>query len=89
MIPLKKLFKLYVTHFFSNTPEILLRIEVVIDCVMEFHVILFRFWAHIGMSYVFSAWTCYSLYKEYMIVATMRLRFLASERRRPDQFTVS
>jgi hypothetical protein len=24
-----------------------------------------------------------------MIVATMRLRFLASERRRPDQFTVS
>jgi len=24
-----------------------------------------------------------------MIIATMRLRFLASERRRPDQFTVS
>ncbi|CAK8543440.1 unnamed protein product [Lathyrus sativus] len=47
-----------------------------------------RFWAHIGMSYVFSAWTCYSLYKEYMIIASMRLRFLASERRRPDQFTV-
>ncbi|CAI8614163.1 unnamed protein product [Vicia faba] len=47
-----------------------------------------RFWVHIGMSYVFSAWTCYSLYKEYMIVASMRLRFLASERRRPDQFTV-
>ena len=47
-----------------------------------------RFWAHIGMSYVFSAWTCYSLYKEYMIITEMRLRFLASERRRPDQFTV-
>lgn len=47
-----------------------------------------RFWAHIGMSYVFSAWTCYSLYKEYRIIASMRLRFLASEHRRPDQFTV-
>ncbi|KAK7336727.1 hypothetical protein VNO77_17273 [Canavalia gladiata] len=47
-----------------------------------------RFWVHILMSYVFSSWTCYSLYKEYKIVAAMRLRFLASERRRPDQFTV-
>ncbi|WVZ07975.1 hypothetical protein V8G54_021321 [Vigna mungo] len=24
-----------------------------------------RFWAHIAISYVFSSWTCYSLYKEY------------------------
>ncbi|KAK7242974.1 hypothetical protein RIF29_37756 [Crotalaria pallida] len=47
-----------------------------------------RFWAHIVMSYVFSFWTCYSLYKEYKNIARMRLRFLASERRRPDQFTV-
>ncbi|XP_027351064.1 CSC1-like protein At4g02900 [Abrus precatorius] len=47
-----------------------------------------RFWVHIVMSYVFSCWTCYSLYKEYKIVASMRLRFLAAERRRPDQFTV-
>ncbi|RDX87667.1 CSC1-like protein, partial [Mucuna pruriens] len=47
-----------------------------------------RFWAHIVMSYVFSSWTCYSLYKEYKYVAAMRLRFLAAERRRPDQFTV-
>ncbi|TKY62475.1 CSC protein [Spatholobus suberectus] len=47
-----------------------------------------RFWAHIVMSYVFSTWTCYSLYKEYQHVAAMRLRFLAAERRRPDQFTV-
>ncbi|KAG4913127.1 hypothetical protein JHK86_053560 [Glycine max] len=47
-----------------------------------------RFWAHIVMSYVFSSWTCYSLYKEYGIIAEMRLRFLAAERRRPDQFTV-
>ncbi|KAF1898245.1 hypothetical protein Lal_00033011 [Lupinus albus] len=47
-----------------------------------------RFWVHIAMSYVFSFWTCYSLYKEYQNVSGMRLRFLASERRRPDQFTV-
>ncbi|KAH1070121.1 hypothetical protein GLYMA_03G151300v4 [Glycine max] len=47
-----------------------------------------RFWVHIVMSYVFSSWTCYSLYKEYKVIAEMRLRFLAAERRRPDQFTV-
>ncbi|KAI4349548.1 hypothetical protein L6164_010126 [Bauhinia variegata] len=47
-----------------------------------------RFWAHIVMSYVFSCWTCYSLYNEYKNVAEMRLRFMASEHRRPDQFTV-
>lgn len=47
-----------------------------------------RFWAHIVMAYMFTFWTCYMLYKEYKLVATMRLRFLASEKRRPDQFTV-
>ncbi|XP_042475228.1 CSC1-like protein At4g02900 isoform X1 [Macadamia integrifolia] len=47
-----------------------------------------RFWAHMVMLYVFTFWTCYTLYKEYQIVAFMRLRFLASENRRPDQFTV-
>ncbi|XP_057719368.1 CSC1-like protein At4g02900 [Arachis stenosperma] len=47
-----------------------------------------RFWVHIGMSYLFSFWTCFTLYREYKIIAAMRLRFLASERRRPDQFTV-
>ncbi|PSR98410.1 Calcium permeable stress-gated cation channel like [Actinidia chinensis var. chinensis] len=47
-----------------------------------------RFWAHITMVYVFTFWTCYVLQKEYETVASMRLRFLASERRRPDQFTV-
>lgn len=41
------------------------------------------------MAYVFTLWTCYTLYNEYMIVAKMRLHFLAAERRRPDQFTVS
>lgn len=49
---------------------------------------LHRFWAHIVMQYVFSFWTCYVLYKEYKIIATMRLHFIASENRRPDQFTV-
>ncbi|XP_052203306.1 calcium permeable stress-gated cation channel 1 isoform X6 [Diospyros lotus] len=47
-----------------------------------------RFWAHILMAYVFTLWTCYVLQKEYEIVASMRLHFLASARRRPDQFTV-
>ena len=48
-----------------------------------------RFWAHLVMSYVCSFWTFYVLYKEYKKVATMRLEFLASECRRPDQFTVN
>ncbi|XP_058193772.1 calcium permeable stress-gated cation channel 1-like [Rhododendron vialii] len=47
-----------------------------------------RFWAHIIMAYIFTFWTCYVLRKEYETVASMRLHFLASERRRPDQFTV-
>ncbi|KAH9744871.1 CSC1-like protein [Citrus sinensis] len=40
------------------------------------------------MAYVFTFWTCYVLKREYEIVAAMRLHFLASEQRRPDQFTV-
>ncbi|XP_058095114.1 calcium permeable stress-gated cation channel 1-like [Magnolia sinica] len=47
-----------------------------------------RFWTHLVMAYAFTFWTCYVLLKEYEIVATMRLHFLASEQRRPDQFTV-
>ncbi|XP_044983020.1 CSC1-like protein At3g21620 [Hordeum vulgare subsp. vulgare] len=47
-----------------------------------------RFVAHLVMAYVFTFWTCYVLMKEYQIVARMRLRFLALEKRRPDQFTV-
>ncbi|XP_059625811.1 CSC1-like protein At4g02900 [Cornus florida] len=47
-----------------------------------------RFWAHLVMAYVFSFWTWYMLYKEYKIITAMRLHFLASESRRPDQFTV-
>ncbi|KAH7676958.1 Calcium-dependent channel 7TM region putative phosphate domain-containing protein [Dioscorea alata] len=47
-----------------------------------------RFWAHLVMAYVFTFWTCYILYKEYKIITTMRLHFLATENRRADQFTV-
>ncbi|TYI55337.1 hypothetical protein E1A91_D11G134900v1 [Gossypium mustelinum] len=47
-----------------------------------------RFWVHIVMSYVFALWTFYVLYFEYKEVAAMRLRYLASENRRPGQFTV-
>ncbi|XVF26087.1 hypothetical protein REPUB_Repub13aG0269800 [Reevesia pubescens] len=47
-----------------------------------------RFWTHIVMAYAFTFWTMYVLLKEYEKVATMRLQFLASEKRRPDQFTV-
>ncbi|XP_042063727.1 calcium permeable stress-gated cation channel 1-like [Salvia splendens] len=47
-----------------------------------------RFWTHIVMAYAFTFWTCFSLRNEYAKVAEMRLHFLASQRRRPDQFTV-
>ncbi|MQM12252.1 hypothetical protein Taro_045168 [Colocasia esculenta] len=47
-----------------------------------------RFWAHLVMAYAFTFWTCYVLLKEYEKVASMRLHFLASDGRRPDQFTV-
>ncbi|KAI5599543.1 hypothetical protein POPTR_002G226800v4 [Populus trichocarpa] len=47
-----------------------------------------RFWTHLVMAYASTFWTCYVLKKEYEIVAKMRLHFLASEKRRPDQFTV-
>lgn len=47
-----------------------------------------RLWTHIVMAYAFTFWTCYVLIKEYETVANMRLQFLASEGRRPDQFTV-
>lgn len=48
-----------------------------------------RFWTHIVMAYAFTFWTCFVLLKEYETVASMRLHFLASEKRRPDQYTVS
>ncbi|XP_074579317.1 calcium permeable stress-gated cation channel 1-like isoform X1 [Curcuma longa] len=47
-----------------------------------------RFWTHLVMAYAFTFWTCYVLRKEYDIIASMRLHFLMSSKRRPDQFTV-
>ncbi|EXC26245.1 Uncharacterized protein RSN1 [Morus notabilis] len=47
-----------------------------------------RFFVHIGLEYLFTFWTCFLLYKEYGYVASMRLNFLASPRRRAEQFTV-
>lgn len=40
------------------------------------------------MAYAFTFWTCYTLRNEYAKIAEMRLQFLASHKRRPDQFTV-
>nr|GMD94365.1 CSC1-like protein At1g32090 [Ipomoea batatas] len=47
-----------------------------------------KFFVHIGMEYLFTFWTCYILYKEYGRVASMRLKFLASQGPKPEQFTV-
>ncbi|KAL8119594.1 hypothetical protein AgCh_016916 [Apium graveolens] len=47
-----------------------------------------KFFAHISMEYLFTFWTCYMLYKEYERVASMRLKYLASQQRRAEQFTV-
>ncbi|KAL8130235.1 hypothetical protein V2J09_019390 [Rumex salicifolius] len=47
-----------------------------------------RLWIHIIMAYVFSFWTCYVLYKEYEIIAKMRLQYLMLKTRCADQFTV-
>lgn len=47
-----------------------------------------RFYTHVVMAYAVTFWTCYSLRKEYEAIANMRLHFMQSEKRRPDQFTV-
>ncbi|TKY70253.1 CSC protein [Spatholobus suberectus] len=47
-----------------------------------------RFFVHIALEYLFTIWTCFLLYKEYGNMASMRLHFLASQRRRVEQFTV-
>ncbi|PKA61488.1 DNA-directed RNA polymerase III subunit RPC2 [Apostasia shenzhenica] len=47
-----------------------------------------KFWAPLVMAYIFTFWACYVLFKEYEIIASMRLHFLASAKRKPDQFTV-
>ncbi|PWA41049.1 early-responsive to dehydration stress protein (ERD4) [Artemisia annua] len=48
-----------------------------------------KFFAHISMMYAFTFWICYMLYKEYDTVSSMRLNFMASKRRRAEQFTLS
>ncbi|CAO2838064.1 unnamed protein product [Amaranthus hypochondriacus] len=48
----------------------------------------YRFFVHIAMQYLFTFWTCFMLYKEYDTVASMRLRFLASQKWRAEQYTV-
>ncbi|XP_016470790.2 hyperosmolality-gated Ca2+ permeable channel 1.8 isoform X2 [Nicotiana tabacum] len=47
-----------------------------------------KFFVHIAMEYLFTFWTCFMLYKEYGRVAAMRLKFLASQDRHAEQFTV-
>ncbi|GJW96207.1 CSC1-like protein [Tanacetum coccineum] len=47
-----------------------------------------KLFAHISVMYLFTFWSCYMLYKEYDVVASMRLNFLASKSRRVEQFTV-
>ncbi|KAJ6415487.1 hypothetical protein OIU84_004310 [Salix udensis] len=47
-----------------------------------------KFFIHIALQYAFTIWTCFMLYKEYDHVASMRLHFLASQRRHAEQFTV-
>ncbi|EPS71707.1 hypothetical protein M569_03051, partial [Genlisea aurea] len=47
-----------------------------------------RLLAHVLMAYVVTFWTCYVLYREYENVTKKRLQFIASEGRRPEQFTV-
>ncbi|XP_009784323.1 hyperosmolality-gated Ca2+ permeable channel 1.8-like [Nicotiana tabacum] len=47
-----------------------------------------KFFVHIAMEYLFTFWTCFMLYKEYDRVAAMRLKFLASQDKRAEQFTV-
>ncbi|CAD5314265.1 unnamed protein product [Arabidopsis thaliana] len=47
-----------------------------------------KFFFHIAVEYIFTFWACFMLYREYNNVAIMRLQYLASQRRRPEQFTV-
>ncbi|KAL1192528.1 CSC1-like protein [Cardamine amara subsp. amara] len=47
-----------------------------------------KFFFHIGVEYLFTFWACFMLYREYNNVANMRLHYLATQRRRPEQFTV-
>lgn len=50
--------------------------------------ISYRLWTHLVMAYVFTGWTCFILYREYITISTMRLQFQSADRRHPEQFTV-
>ncbi|CAN1811224.1 Calcium permeable stress-gated cation channel 1 [Linum perenne] len=69
-------------------PELELIEHAGLDSAVYLRIYLLGFWAHIVMAYAFTFWTFYILVKEYEKVASMRLQFMASEKRRPDQFTV-
>lgn len=47
-----------------------------------------RLWTHIVMAYVFTAWTCFILYREYMTICKMRSKFENNDSRHPEQYTV-
>lgn len=47
-----------------------------------------RLWAHLLAAYMYTAWTCLMLFKEYEQVESLRFKFLAAQKRRPDQFTI-
>ncbi|KAH9610778.1 hypothetical protein KSS87_013714 [Heliosperma pusillum] len=59
-----------------------------LDSAVYLRIYMIGFWAHLVMEYAFTFWACFILYKEYARVTAMRLQFIASERRRPDQFSV-
>ncbi|XP_054796863.1 CSC1-like protein At3g21620 isoform X2 [Prosopis cineraria] len=59
-----------------------------LDSAVYLRIYLLGFWTHLVMAYAFTFWTCYILKREYQIIASMRLHFVASELRCPDQFTV-
>ncbi|KAI7741870.1 hypothetical protein M8C21_027949 [Ambrosia artemisiifolia] len=59
-----------------------------LDSAVYLRIYLLGFYTHVVMAYAVTFWTCFILKKEYETVANMRLHFLQSEKRRPDQFTV-
>ncbi|KVH96737.1 protein of unknown function DUF221 [Cynara cardunculus var. scolymus] len=59
-----------------------------LDSAVYLRIYLLGFYTHVIMAYAVTFWTCFSLKKEYETIANMRLHFLQSEKRRPDQFTV-
>ncbi|CAA0838819.1 CSC1-like protein [Striga hermonthica] len=78
---------------FSGGTLFFLRRDLVVSnidklSISNVHSKSYKFFVHISMEYLFTFWACYMLFKEYDRVASMRLNFLASQGRRPEQFTV-